>query len=89
MKFTLHPSLYNDGLRAGWSRNRGSICALNFSVLHNIQTGSKTTKLPTQWVSGALSPWVKRPWRVTDHSPPSSAEIKSGSVPPLPHVFMA
>jgi hypothetical protein len=30
-----------------------------------------------QWVPGALSQRVKRPKRETDHSPPSSAEVKN------------
>jgi hypothetical protein len=29
-----------------------------------------------QWVSGALSPDVKRQGREADHSPPASAEVK-------------
>jgi hypothetical protein len=43
-------------------------------------TASRTalgpTHLPIQWVPGSLSPWVKRLGRETDHSPPSSAEVK-------------
>jgi len=31
---------------------------------------------PIQWVPGVLSLGVKRPERETDHSPPSSAEVK-------------
>jgi hypothetical protein len=45
-----------------------------------------------QWVpgGGGISPEVKRPGREADHSPPSSAEVKSGgAIPPLPHVLMA
>jgi hypothetical protein len=30
---------------------------------------------PIQWVPGALFPWVKRPRREADHSPPTSAEV--------------
>jgi hypothetical protein len=48
-------------------------------------------QLPSQWVSGALSPAVKRPGREADHSPPSTAEVKKtriyASTPP--YVFMA
>jgi hypothetical protein len=33
---------------------------------------------PTQWVRGPISQRVKRPGRETDHSPPSSAEMKNG-----------
>jgi hypothetical protein len=34
------------------------------------------TQPPIQWVDGALSLGVKRPGRETDHSPPSSDEVK-------------
>jgi hypothetical protein len=34
------------------------------------------TEPPIQWVPGALSPGVKRPWHEADHSPLSSAEVK-------------
>jgi hypothetical protein len=34
------------------------------------------TQPPIQWVPGALSLGIKRPGRETDHSPPSSAEVK-------------
>jgi hypothetical protein len=43
-------------------------------------TASRTalgpTQPPIQWVPGALSLGVKRPGRGSDHSPPSSAEVK-------------
>jgi hypothetical protein len=35
------------------------------------------TQPPIQWVPGGLSLRVKRPGRETDHSPPSSAEVKN------------
>jgi hypothetical protein len=36
------------------------------------------TQPPIQWVPGVLSPGGKaRPGRDTDHSPPSSAEVKN------------
>jgi hypothetical protein len=35
------------------------------------------TQLPIQWVPGALTLGAKRPGRVADHSPPSSAEVKN------------
>jgi hypothetical protein len=45
----------------------------------------------TKWVSGALSPLVKRPGREADYSPPSTADVKNTrkylSTPT--HVFMA
>jgi hypothetical protein len=43
-------------------------------------TASKRALGPTQppihWISRALSPEVNQPGRETDHSPPSSAEVK-------------
>jgi hypothetical protein len=43
---------------------------------------------PTQprieWVSGVLSPGVKRPGREAHHSPPTSAEVKKTIYNPLP-----
>jgi hypothetical protein len=49
------------------------------------------TERPVQWVSGAVSPDVKRPRREADHSPASTAEVKNAwsytSTPP--YVFMA
>jgi hypothetical protein len=42
---------------------------------------------PVQWVSGAVSPEVKRPGLEADHSPPSSAEVKNGeAIPPLSYM---
>jgi hypothetical protein len=40
------------------------------------RTALGPTQPPIQWVPGALSLGVKRPGRETDHSPPSSAEVK-------------
>jgi hypothetical protein len=43
--------------------------------------------LLSQWVPGAISPWVKLLGHEADHSPPSSAEVKNGgAVPQLPHM---
>jgi hypothetical protein len=35
------------------------------------------TQPPIQWVLGALSLGVKRPWCEADHSPPPNAEVKN------------
>jgi hypothetical protein len=46
-----------------------------------------STQPPIQWVPGALSLGLKRPWREADHSPPSNTEIKNPwsytSIPPV------
>jgi hypothetical protein len=43
------------------------------------------TRRPVQLVPRADSPKVTRLEREADHSPPSSAEVKSGrAIPPLP-----
>jgi hypothetical protein len=45
------------------------------------------THPPIQWVTGAISPRVKRPGREADHSPPSRTKVKNGGgVAPLPHM---
>jgi hypothetical protein len=42
---------------------------------------------PFSWVPEILFPRIKRPGRETDHSAPSSAEVKNGGViPPLLHM---
>jgi hypothetical protein len=62
-----------------------------FSLLHFVQTGCGVHTTSYPMVIGALPPAVKRPGRETDHSPPTSAEVKKTwtytSTPP--HVFMA
>jgi hypothetical protein len=45
------------------------------------------TQPPIQWVSGTISPEVKRPGRESDYSHPSSAEVKNGGViSPFSHI---
>jgi hypothetical protein len=58
------------------SRVRFPTGAGNFSLHHRVQNGSGLTQPPVQWVPGALSLGVKRQGRETDHSLPSSAEVK-------------
>jgi hypothetical protein len=64
------------GLDDRCSRFRFPVVAGNFSLDHRVQNGSGLTQPPIQWVSGAISLGVKRPGRETDHSPPSSDEVK-------------
>jgi hypothetical protein len=51
----------------------------------------QTTEASIQWAPVPLSPGVKRPGYETDHSPPTSAEVKKTwvytSTPP--YIFMA
>jgi hypothetical protein len=51
----------------------------------------ESTQPPIQWVPGALSPGVKRPVRVADHLPPTSAEVKKTCVytSTPPYAFMS
>jgi len=42
-----------------------------------VVTTSRPPLGPTQWISEALFPVVKRPGREADHSPPSSAEVEN------------
>jgi hypothetical protein len=66
-----------------WSRIFSSSCRPDCPL------GS--THPPIKWVPGTLSPGVKRRGRETDHSPPTSAEVKKMwiyiSTPP--YAFMA
>jgi hypothetical protein len=54
-------------------------------------TASRPALLPTQpsikWVSGSLSPGLKRPGHEADHTRPSSAEFNVWTIPPLSHMF--
>jgi hypothetical protein len=58
------------------SRVRFLAGAGNFSLHHRVQNGSGAYPASYQWVPGSLSVGVKRPGRIPDHSPPSSAEVK-------------
>jgi hypothetical protein len=63
----------------------------DFSLLHNVQTGSGAHPASYPMSAGAISARVKRPGLKDDPSPPSSAEVKKMwiyiSTPP--YVFMA
>jgi hypothetical protein len=49
------------------------------------------TQPPIHWVPRAVAPGAKRQQYEVDHSPPFSAEVKSGgaSLPPSQHVLLA
>jgi hypothetical protein len=66
-------------------RVRFPIGESDFSVLHNVQTGSGAHPASYTAGTGAVSPGIKRQGREADHSVPSRSKIKnSGAIPPLP-----
>jgi hypothetical protein len=77
------------GIATGyWMDGRGSIPGRGNIFFFSIVSGPARglSQPPIQWVSGALSPEVRRPGREADHSSPPSAEVKNGgAVPPFPH----
>jgi hypothetical protein len=68
---------YRAGLRTGWSEVRFSAGVGNFSFHNRVQTGSGVHPAPYPVGTDAASLVVKRPVHETDHSPPSSAEVKN------------
>jgi hypothetical protein len=62
-----------------------------FSLLHVVQTGSGVHPTSYPMGTGGSFPGVKRPGRESDHSPPTTAEVKKmwiyTSTPP--YAFMA
>jgi hypothetical protein len=65
-----------------------SLHLVNVCSIHNAQTRSGVHPASHPVVMAALSSGVRRSGLETDHSPPSSAEVKNfGAVPPLPHTF--
>jgi hypothetical protein len=63
-------------LRARWSEVRVPVGARNFRLTTTPRPALGPTQLSVQWLPVALSLGVKRPGRETDHSPPSSTEVK-------------
>jgi hypothetical protein len=60
-----------------------------YMCVHSTTSGSGMGPIqpPMHWITGSLSPEVKRPGLEADHSPLSSAEVKNGGViPPLFHM---
>jgi hypothetical protein len=77
-------------LRAGQLRGRSSspITVKNFPFSTSSRPALGPIQPPIKWVLGALSPGVKRQRRETDHSLPTSAEVKEmwiyTTIPPYP-----
>jgi hypothetical protein len=69
-------SRYNDWLLAGGFKVRIPGKTRNFLFSETLQTGSGSTEPTVQWISEIL-PGIKRPEHESDHSPPSSGEVKN------------
>jgi hypothetical protein len=65
------------GLDDRGSRVRLPEGAGNFSLHHRVQNGSGAHPASYQIGTGGFFPGVKRPGRESDHSPPSTAEVKN------------
>jgi hypothetical protein len=77
---------YSNGLRGGLP-GFDSRMGKDFSLIHSVQPALGLTQPPIQWAPRILSPGVKWPGRVVDHSPPPSAGVKNGgAIPPLLHM---
>jgi hypothetical protein len=60
--------------------------ARDVSLLHSIQTGSRSNQLPIKLILGALSTGTKQPRGEANHSLLFTAQVKNdGAIPPLPH----
>jgi hypothetical protein len=67
---------YSDWLWAGRPRGRSWVPGQEFSLLQIVQTGSGVHLTSYKMGTGGSFPGVKRPESESDHSPPTSAEIK-------------
>jgi hypothetical protein len=56
---------------------RLSIEANDFIFFKSFRPALRRAQPPIQWVPNALSSWVKRPQRESDHSPLSRVEVKN------------
>jgi hypothetical protein len=92
----IHTSIYiwsrdsSTSIATGWTAQGGGIRfpvgARNLSLLRNVQTGSGVYAASYPMGTGAPSPGVKLQGCETDHSPPTSAEVKNvGAIPSFPH----
>jgi hypothetical protein len=70
----------------GWTaRVRFPTGITDICLLHISEPALDSTQRLIQWVPGAFSPGVKRPWREAEHSYRPSTEVKNGgAVLPLP-----
>jgi hypothetical protein len=66
--------IYNERIGVLGFNSRRGLGIFLFSTASRTALGP--TQSPIQWLPGTLSLGVKRPGRETDHSPPSSTEVK-------------
>jgi hypothetical protein len=80
--------MYSEWLRAGRLRGHNSSPSRvkNFFFSKPFRPVLAPTQPPIEWVTGALSPGIKRKGREADHSPPTTADVKKNEfIYPLPH----
>jgi hypothetical protein len=78
----------SNGLRAIWPGFDSRQEVRDFSF-HSVYTDSETYPFSYTQVSGPLVSGVRRPECKTDHSPPSSVEVKNdGAIPALPSIHL-
>jgi hypothetical protein len=91
----LSPSMRECGFPQGFQTNAMRCRISTPGSVKNVllATSSRSVLQPIQpirWVSGTLSPWVMRPGREADHSPPTSADVKKTwiytSIAPPPYL---
>jgi hypothetical protein len=92
-KVDIHIKLHHH-VTKGWtveSRSSSPGRVKNFLFSSSSSPALGTTQPPIQWVHGSSFPWVKRPGREADHSPPISAEVKNTwiCISTTPYVFIA
>jgi hypothetical protein len=68
---------YSAGIRAGWSGVLFPPGAGNFIFITASRPALRPTQPPIQWVPGDVSLGVMQSGCESDHSPPSSAEVKN------------
>jgi hypothetical protein len=67
----------------GWGSIPGRGKIFLFSI--GAKSALRPTQIPMQWELGVTSQGVKQPGHETDHSLPTSTEVKNGgAIPPLP-----
>jgi hypothetical protein len=66
------------GIALGYGLNdRGFESRQGLGIFSSPPRPDRTTQPSIQWVQGVLFLWVKQPGREADHSPPTSAEVKT------------